>query len=262
MVLCNGYVCTTQYWPAFVREFASDHTVVQWDYRSHGRSEVPRDRLTQNIPQYAADLGQVLDDLGIEQPVLVGHSMGVQVVLALAGLWPERVRGLVALCGTYQSPFAAWSEAPWLGRTLDALARAALRTEPVFWPVLRRLLRTDLAISISYRMGANRKLCPREYLDALFAHVTSMDGAAAIQAFRGLIEYSAVDVLGALRMPTLVIGGSADRTAPPALSRAMHARIPGSELEIFDECSHLAMIERPAEVHARIRRFLREHQLT
>lgn len=261
LVLCNGYVCTTQYWPRFVEEFSQHFTVVQWDYRSHGYSGVPEDRRTQRIPQYAQDLALVMDHLGIPSAVVVGHSMGVQVMLEFTARFPARVRGLVGLCGTYKSPFAAISDARALHRAIDAVAVGALRIEPAFWPVMKRLLRTELAISVSFRVGANRDLCPREYLEQLFAHVTAMDGRATIEAFRGMTGYSAAELLPTIRVPTLIVAGGMDGAATPALSRQMSQQIQGAELEIYPDCSHLAMIERTAEVHGRIRRFLDDHGL-
>lgn len=256
IVLCNGYVCTTQYWPLFVTEFADDFTIVRWDYRSHGRSGVPEERSTQNIPQYARDLAVVMDHLSIPSAVLVGHSMGVQVILEFAAHFAERARGLVALCGTHKSPFAALSEHPVVHRAIDAVAVGARRIEPVFWPVMKRLLRTEFAITVSYRVGANPALCPRHYLETLYEHVTSMDGVAAIEAFRGMTRYDATALCGSIRCPTLILAGGIDAAATPELSRQMSQLIAGAELEIHPDCSHLAMIERPDEVHASVRDFL------
>ena len=261
LVLCNGYVCTTQYWPLFAEHFSEDHTIVQWDYRSHGRSGVPEDRRTQNIPQYARDLAIVMDHLDVDQAVLVGHSMGVQVILEFALLFSQRVRGLVALCGTPKSPFAALSEARWLHRAIDAVAVGARAIEPVFWPVMKRLLRSELAISVSYKVGANPELCPRHYLETLYDHVTSMDGVAAIEAFRGMTSYDATDRLASIRCPALIMAGGIDTAATPELSRQMGQRIADSEIEIYPDCSHLAMIERADEVHYSVGRFLADHGL-
>ncbi|MBW2523475.1 MAG: alpha/beta hydrolase [Deltaproteobacteria bacterium] len=261
LVLCNGYVCTTQYWPLFADHFARDRTIVRWDYRSHGRSGVPEDRRTQTIPQYARDLALVMDHLGVEDAVLVGHSMGVQVVLEFAFRFPQRTRGLIALCGTHKSPFAALSDARALHRAIDAVAVGARTIEPVFWPLMKRLLRTELAISVSYKMGANPDLCPRHYLETLYEHVTSMDGEAAIEAFRGMTSYDATERLGSIRCPALIIAGGIDTAATPELSRQMGQRIAGAELEIYPDCSHLAMIERADAVHRSVERFLAEHQL-
>jgi pimeloyl-ACP methyl ester carboxylesterase len=62
--------------------------------------------------------------------------------------------------------------------------------------------------------------------------------------------------LGAIRAPTLVLGGSEDRVAPPAQLRALHAAIPGSTLALIDGAGHVPSGTRPAEVAAVVRRFL------
>lgn len=259
LVLCNGYVCTTQYWPLFTEHFRRDHTIVRWDYRSHGQSGVPEDRRTQNIPQYARDLALVMDHLGVDQATLVGHSMGVQVILEYAIRFNARVRGLVALCGTHKSPFAALSEARVLHRAIDAVARGARAIEPVFWPAMKRLLQSELAIAVSYKVGANPALCQRHHLETLYDHVTSMDGLAAIEAFRGMTSYDATERLGSIHCPTLILAGGIDTAATPDLSRQMSQLIGGAELEIYPDCSHLAMVERPDQVHRTVHRFLDEH---
>lgn len=261
LILCNGFVCTTQYWPHFTEHFARHYTVLQWDYRSHGLSDTPEELSTQNIRQYSRDLAVIMDHVGISEAILVGHSMGVEVILAFASLFPERVKGLVALCGTYKNPFSAISNSPLIEKAILGLTALALKAESLIWPMLKKFLLTEWATLIAYRVGANPKLCPREYLDQLFAHTTAMNGKAAIEAFRGMVSFNAVDSLKDITCPTLIIGGGKDQAATPAISREMNQLIPGSELEIYPECSHLAMVERKEAVHQRTTRFFKGNHL-
>lgn len=63
--------------------------------------------------------------------------------------------------------------------------------------------------------------------------------------------------LEAVRVPTLVLGGSDDRVTPPPLSRSIAAAIPGAELHMIDGAGHLSNIEMPAQFNAHLLRFLR-----
>jgi pimeloyl-ACP methyl ester carboxylesterase len=62
--------------------------------------------------------------------------------------------------------------------------------------------------------------------------------------------------LGAIRCPTLVVGGAQDRVTPPDLQREIAAGIPGARLEILDQCGHLAPLEQPEAVNALMRDWL------
>jgi pimeloyl-ACP methyl ester carboxylesterase len=66
------------------------------DLRGHGASDHPG---AYSFPYYAADLHRVLEALGIERPIFVGHSLGGQIVAMYAGLFPERARGVVTIEG-------------------------------------------------------------------------------------------------------------------------------------------------------------------
>ena len=59
-----------------------------------------------------------------------------------------------------------------------------------------------------------------------------------------------------LRCPTFVIAGAQDVGAPLAMSQAMVERIPGAELLVFDDASHLSVIEKPALFEQAVTRFL------
>ena len=70
---------------------------------------------------------------------------------------------------------------------------------------------------------------------------------------------AAVDWLGELSRiacPTLVIAGALDVGAPPAMSQAIAQQIAGSDLQVFDEASHLSVAEQPAQFAQALDAFL------
>jgi pimeloyl-ACP methyl ester carboxylesterase len=62
--------------------------------------------------------------------------------------------------------------------------------------------------------------------------------------------------LGAIRCPTLVVGGDADGVAPPAAVRELADGIPGARLEIIERCGHFMPLEQPAALNALLRAWL------
>jgi pimeloyl-ACP methyl ester carboxylesterase len=93
LVFVHGWSCDRSYWSAQLDHFAERHRVVAIDLAGHGASGEGRPSWT--MPAFGGDVVAVADDLGLEQMVLIGHSMGGDVIVEAAVDLPGRVRGLV-----------------------------------------------------------------------------------------------------------------------------------------------------------------------
>jgi len=91
----HGWCCNRSYWAAQVPYFAQQYTVVTIDLAGHGESGLDRKHWT--MAAFGKDVVAVVEDLGLDQVVLIGHSMGGLVIVEAARLLPERVIGLVAV---------------------------------------------------------------------------------------------------------------------------------------------------------------------
>jgi pimeloyl-ACP methyl ester carboxylesterase len=258
LVLSNGAACTIQYWPLLVDYFAGRVPIVLWDYRGHGRSgRAPHE--TYDIPCFGRDLTAVLDAAGIERAVLIGHSMGVQVILEAYRRAAERVAGLVPMFGSFGEISTAFSTLPLVPALADgALALLERHAERV-WPLLRPAVGAAPGVLFARLVGSNLALCPPEYLRALMRHVATLEPGLIVRVFRAVLRYNAADLLPTIDVPTLVFAGAADRMTPASLAERMARAIPGADLALVDHGSHLAMLENPGFVHCRLELFLRDH---
>lgn len=93
VVFVHGWSCDKSYWDAQLEPFSQDYRVVAVDLAGHGESGLGRDRWT--ISSYGADVAAVVNELDLEKVVLVGHSMGGDVVVDAARLLPGRIAGMV-----------------------------------------------------------------------------------------------------------------------------------------------------------------------
>jgi len=64
-----------------------------------------------------------------------------------------------------------------------------------------------------------------------------------------------------ISVPTLLVAGSDDRTAPPAVMAKMAEKIPGAEYVVLEGCGHLGPMDQPEEFNAVVERFLKRHAL-
>jgi pimeloyl-ACP methyl ester carboxylesterase len=82
--------------------------------------------------------------------------------------------------------------------------------------------------------------------------------AASQEAVTALIGLDMTEELPEIRVPTLVLSGSADVIAPPAQGRRIAELIPDARLEVFKGAGHMLMLERTHDVNALISEFARD----
>jgi pimeloyl-ACP methyl ester carboxylesterase len=191
----------------------------------------------------AAVVRRALDTLGIRDAVIVGHSLGGAVAVAVALAEPERVRGLIlvapAIVGT------AWSDWP---RDGDSAAADAVRGLVGRYEALRTRFTAphDPAWLLEDDTGLARDLASDS------AYRASLH--AVLREFQ--FAYLTADRAAALRPPVLLIWGRFDPVVPLALGRRLQDELPGSQLLVIDRSWHRPHLERPAAVAEAIRLFV------
>ena len=109
VVLCHGFPELAFSWRHQVRALADGgYRVVVPDMRGYGHSSIPREVEAYDIVTLCGDLTGLLDALGEERAIFVGHDWGAIVVWNLAVIAPERVRAVAGL----SVPFVPRSPAP------------------------------------------------------------------------------------------------------------------------------------------------------
>ena len=115
LVLIHGLASNALLWEGAALEFAAlGHAVVAVDLRGHGLSEKPDDGYDMHtVTNDVAGVLRVLASQGYERPVVAGQSWGGNVVVELAHVFPELIRGVVAVDGGFlelQEHFLQWEE--------------------------------------------------------------------------------------------------------------------------------------------------------
>ncbi|WP_382306791.1 alpha/beta fold hydrolase [Herbiconiux sp. UC225_62] len=114
-VLVHGWSCDSSDWAEFVPELRAHARVVVVDLRGHGDSP---DGAAYDAPTMAADVGRVLDRLGLADVLLVGHSAGSEVVMQLAVDRPGLARLAVTVDPAYGVPDGRRAAVAEVGREL------------------------------------------------------------------------------------------------------------------------------------------------
>ncbi len=255
-LLTDGIGCAGYVWRRLAPELAKERRVLHWNYRGHGRSPPPPDLADATVERAADDLLSVLDAAGEARAVLFGHSMGVQVVLEAQRRAPERVAGLVLLCGAPGRLIDTFHDSPVL-KVVFPWARALFERFPRFAAgAFRASVKSEVAMEYALAFEVNRALVDREDLQRYFDDLGQVDPAVFVRLLESAAAHDATDHLPHVTAPTLVIAGERDGFTPVRLSVAMHEAIPGSELLVLPGGTHVGPLEHPDAVAARIQAFL------
>lgn len=103
-ILTHGFSDDGLCWTPVAEVLAADYDVIMLDARGHGLSDGPEEGY--GSLDHAADVAGVINKLGLEKPLVLGHSMGAATALALAGTYPD-LPGAILL----EDPPAWWMAA-------------------------------------------------------------------------------------------------------------------------------------------------------
>ena len=256
IVLCDGVGCDGYVWKYLHPALAASYQVITWHYRGHGKTPTPQDRARVGIADHVADLMSILDQAGVEQAVLIGHSMGVQVALEALREHADRVAGLVLVCGSPGQPLSM-TRNPERAELLLRAAQRAVYTMPwLLNGAMRVLLPTEFAYKVATWLEVDtQELLQADFMPYLHA-MARIDLRLFIDTLAAANRHSAVDLLQDIEVPTLIIGGSDDGFTSPVLSQVMYDRIERSEMFIVERGTHTTPLEYPDLVCNRVLDFL------
>ena len=93
LLFVHGLTDSGHYWRPVLDRMPGGHEIVLYDARGHGRSEQPASGYTYD--QLADDLAAVIGALGLERPIVIGHSMGAATAALMAARYPGLARAVV-----------------------------------------------------------------------------------------------------------------------------------------------------------------------
>ena len=255
VVLLHGLASNARIWDGVASRLAgAGLRVVALDQRGHGGSEQPGSGY--DFATLGRDLSAALADLGIERPVLAGHSWGANVALQFAADRPGALADLALVDG------ALLGVAEWAGPTLDE-ARRRLAPPRFAVPLADWLARAGRFDAV----GSGGQPWVRDYLRA---GVDVDDQGVARSRFQFDNHMQVVDALYGQRPPDLYplvacpvllcpAADPADDATHAQAKRGAAVRasglLPSATLTWFEDTMHDIPLQRPAELAAELARF-------
>ena len=227
----GGFGSSSELWHSTMQSLPKDFA--GYAINNFIRSEAPPEGYS--VANFAKRLTMLPAALGLERPVIVGHSMGGVVCQLASIIAPETFGGMV-LVGTGPS----------------------MRNHGVGQQLLDRLRTEGLSAQMMREVSANwfHREPPEGFFDAYVARALTAPLDAMIDVQASLLDTDLVDRLSVISIPTLIVHGAHDVGRPLNHALLLQEKIRGSQLHVCDESGHSPMLETQDEFNAVFHRFL------
>ncbi len=238
LVLLHGFLNSLEIWAPFTYSYMRQMRVIAIDLPGHGRTDTFSEVHTMDF--MAETVKAVLDAAGVEQCVMLGHSMGGYVTLAFAEKYPYLLRGF----GLIHSHAMA-DDNETVKRRLESIEQAKINRAAFILDFVTALFDETKRNSLHSEI--------KEVGDISIE--TSIESIAAAQ--RGMADRpNRLNILENADMPVLFIYGKNDPRIPIELAMAQATLPSYSEVLLLDHVGHLSFIEERDFVKLRIKNFV------
>jgi pimeloyl-ACP methyl ester carboxylesterase len=256
LLFLHGLGSSLKFWRYQLDAFAAQgYRVIAIDQLGFGKSDKPA-QFPYSMEAQAEVVAEVVEGLGLERVVLVGHSMGGEVALVTAIRSPERVEALVL---TSPAGFEAFSprEKKWFEKVFSA---SFVKATPEYgiWGSVRYNNFVTWKPEYEWLIEERVRLAKSDEFDAYaYAQVRAVDGLTHNDFVRESLEK--------VKQPTLIVFGEDDRLIPnPFLHggrarkvmEAGAAKIAGASLVGLPGCGHTVQMDCAEPYNAQVKTFL------
>lgn len=217
LVFVHGWSCDRSYWEGQLEPFSRDFRLVAVDLAGHGESGLGRETWT--IEAFGGDVAAVVEALGLERTILIGHSMGGDAIVEATRRLPGRVDGLV------------W---------IDVYKRLGTQCTPEQLEAMMAPLRADFEKGArTFVRGMFPSSADPSLVERVVADMSAAPPAVALEAVRSAWTYDPTVALMQLNLPVVAINPD-DR---PTDLESMENH--GVEVVLMSGVGHFLMMEDP-----------------
>lgn len=242
-------------WRKQIPEFARDRKVVALDLRGYNDSDKPENQSAYGMDEFIKDVKGVIEGLGYDRCVLVGHDWGGAIAWCFAYAHPQMVEKLIVLNIPHPAKFAQGLLTP----------QQLVRSSYIFFfqlPVLPELviqLNDFQLLEQAFKgMAVNKAAFSEADIEA-YKNAFAKRGAltAALNYYRNAFRHGFLSrSWSVLEVPTLMIWGEDDMPLGKELTYGTEQYVRNFQIKYISHCSHWVQQERPELVNQYINEFL------
>ena len=259
VVFVHGSSLRTDMWHYQMDAF-DGRRLILYDQRGHGLSQ-PKGESEYSIERLARDLRAVIEEAGLDEVVVVGHSVGGMVAQQLCLDHPELqggvIKGLVLMNTTYGPAIetvlggAAIARLErFVRRPFDLLGSQSVRLDR-----LRAVIKPSDAMFWGVAFAAFGPGASARQIDFVYDMTSETASDVIFDLVRSYRHFDARDRLAEITVPCLVVSGTEDRLTLSDASTYLAEHLPKAELQLLEGAGHMSMMEKHLEVNKMLDRF-------
>ncbi len=254
IIFIHGLGSYLQSWIKNVEILKTDYRCISIDLPGYGKSsKEPHSGL---MTFYAGVVNELVKEMKLENVFLAGHSMGGQISMTTALLYPDLAKGLILVDPAGFEPFNK-GQRQWFKNvmTLDGVRL----TTP-------EAIQNNLATNF-YKLPADADFMISDRMIMRTAKDFNAYCYAVVQSVGGMVDNPVLDYLQDIKVPTLIFFGENDNLIPNRflnpgrtvdIAKNGADKIKNSKLIIVPKCGHFMMFEKPETFNAEVNTFLKK----
>ncbi|TFI55355.1 alpha/beta hydrolase [Mastigocladus laminosus UU774] len=255
MLMLHGFPEFWYSWRHQIPEFAKYFKVVAVDLRGYNDSDKPKDQSAYRMDEFIQDIKGLIEGLGYEKCVLVGHDWGGAIAWCFAYAYPEMVERLVVLNIPHPAKLSEGLRTP--GQLLKS-SYMFLFQLPWLPEVLIQSWDYQLIENAFQGMAVDKNAFSKADIEA-YKDAAAKRGSltAMLNYYRNIFQDQMFNkTWGVLEVPTLMIWGENDTALGKELTYGTEAYVRDLQIKYIPNCSHWVQQERPELVNQYIQEYL------
>jgi len=236
MILIHGIFASKEIMNPLFEYYADKYHVVSFDVRGHGKSDKPAKF---DLDDYADDLKELINELNLHSPIVIGLSMGSYIALKTAEKYPKLLSKIVLLGTRGKGEISLMEKA-----YEENHGNTNIDLKEMGRPISKRVYApptTPQQIADFYRGNRSEVELTNEERKNVYA---------------SLSHYDMISDADKVEIPVLLLVGEYDKINPPEESVKVRDCLPTSELVIIKDAGHIVFLEKEDEVISLINEFL------
>ena len=239
LIFIHGVGMCGEIWQPQVEHFSKNYRVITYDFLGHGQSLLKKDKLT--LEDYISQLYNLVNEIGVSNFSIIGHSMGALIAVAFALRYPEKVDTLIPINIVFKRTKKAQDDV--IMRAKDVLNSQQI---PNINQTLERWFKNKTSpydlLKINNVQGWLKNTSPKAYSEAYYLFATS--------------DRVFVNNLSNLQPPVLYLTGSEDPNSTSLMSEQMAQETPNGSSESIEGEAHMMAYISAKKVNPIIEYFL------
>lgn len=236
MILIHGIFATKEIMNPLFNYYKNCYHVISYDVRGHGESDKPEKF---DLDDYADDLAAIIEYYNLDDPIVIGLSMGSYITLKTAEKYPSLLSKIVLIGVRGQGKISLMEKAieeNGGNRDIDLKEMGRLISRRVYPP------NTTPEQIIEYYKGNRGK--------------TELTNEERKNIYLSLSHYDMMSDIDKVEIPALLLVGEFDGLNPPSESKKVADALKNAQLEVIEGAGHIIFFEKRAEVIELINEFV------